>query len=317
MSGKARPNEIRIVREYDAPVETVWDAFADPKQVAQWWGPRGFTLTSRRKELRSGGFWDYTMHGPDGTDYPNWTIYHEVELHRKMVYDHGGNSDQPPLFRVTILFSESDGKTTMDMTMALPTAEQAAATRKMIKQAGGNSTWDRLAEFVGDKVAGRNLFVINRSFDAPKELLFDMWTNADHLAKWLPPTGLEMEHLRFEVGVGKSSFFKMSDGAGFTLYGRIEYKEVDRPCRLVYTQQFCDENEQPGIHPALPVWPPLMLTTIVLAEEGTDSTRVTVACEPYGESSAEEIKAFVDLRGGMTQGWTGSFDALESLITKV
>lgn len=76
------------------------------------------------------------MHGPDGVDYPNKTWYHEVEKHKKLVYDHGGSDDRPPMFRVTVLFSSVDGKTTMDMTMTLPTAEEAEQTRNFVKQAG-------------------------------------------------------------------------------------------------------------------------------------------------------------------------------------
>src|SRR5687767_5583144 len=125
---KAKSNEIRITRIYDAPVKAVWDAWTDPKQVEKWWGPRGFTLTHHSKDLRPGGHWKYTMHGPDGTDYPNRTLYYEVEKHAKLVYDHGGTEDTPPLFRVTVLFSESKGKTKMDMTMALATPEVAEET---------------------------------------------------------------------------------------------------------------------------------------------------------------------------------------------
>ena len=88
----------------------MWDAWTDPEQVAQWWGPRGFTLTTHSKDLRTGGHWNYTMHGPDGTDYPNTTKYLEVEKHAKLVYDHGANDDRPPLFRVTVLFSERQAK---------------------------------------------------------------------------------------------------------------------------------------------------------------------------------------------------------------
>ena len=89
----------------DAPVKAVWDAWTDLKQVAQWWGPRGFTLTTHSKDLRPGGHWSYTMHGPDGTDYPNRTHYFEVEKYSRLVYDHGASEDRPPLFRVTVNFS--------------------------------------------------------------------------------------------------------------------------------------------------------------------------------------------------------------------
>src|SRR5215467_13003722 len=125
MTSKNKSNEIRITRIYDAPVLAVWDAWTDPEQVAQWWGPRGFTITTHSKDLRPGGHWTYTMHGPDATDWPNSTHYFEVEEHSKLVYDHGANDDRPALFRVTVLFKEIGGKTKMDMTMTLPTPEAA------------------------------------------------------------------------------------------------------------------------------------------------------------------------------------------------
>ena len=75
MAATNKSNEIRITRIYDAPLKAVWDAWTDPEQVAQWWGPRGFTITTHSKDLRPGGNWNYTMHGPDGVDYPNKTQY--------------------------------------------------------------------------------------------------------------------------------------------------------------------------------------------------------------------------------------------------
>lgn len=113
MAAKNKSNEIKIVRLYDAPVKAVWDAWTDGDQVAKWWGPRGFTITTHGKDLRPGGFWNYTMHGPDGVDYPNKTVYFEVEKYSRLVYDHGANDAQPALFRVTVLFSEVKGKTSV------------------------------------------------------------------------------------------------------------------------------------------------------------------------------------------------------------
>src|SRR5262249_12945549 len=136
MSAVPKSNEIQIIRLYNAPIADVWSAWTDPDEAAQWWGPRGFTITTHSKDLRVGGHWAYTMPGPDSTDYPNNTIYHEVEPGRKLVYDHGGNDDRPPMFRVTTLFTDLGGKTKMDMTMAFPTPESAADARIFIKQAG-------------------------------------------------------------------------------------------------------------------------------------------------------------------------------------
>lgn len=315
MVARNRSNEIRITRVYDAPVQAVWDAWTDPEQVAQWWGPRGFTLTTHSKDLKPGGGWNYTMHGPDGVDYPNKTRYLEVEEHSKLVYDHGSNDDRPPLFRVTVLFSEIDGKTRMDMSMALPTPEAAEETRKFIKKAGGNSTWDRLAEYLEKESSGKEQFVISRSFDAPRELMFEMWTNPDHFSQWLPPTGFEMQFIRSDIKPGGSTFYVMTNNADVKMYGRAEYLKIRKPDCIVYTQQFCDENEKISRHPMAPVWPETMLSTVELAEEGPDRTRVTVRWEPYGPTTPEELDVFVKSKGSMTQGWTGSFDKLEAHLS--
>jgi len=317
MVARNNPNEISITRVYDAPLKTVWEAWSDPDQAAQWWGPRGFTLTTHSKELRPGGIWHYTMHGPDGTDYPNKAFYHVVEQHRKLVYDHGGYDDRPPLFRVTVLFSESAGKTTMEMTMTLPTAEEAEATRKFIKAAGGNATWDRLAEFLDERENEQHSFVINRSFAAPINLVFEMWTQPDHLAEWLPPQGFEMDILRADIRDGGDCFFRMSNRADVTFYGKFDYREITQPSRIVSVQRFCDEAEQTARHPGLSVFPETLLMSVLFVSEDDFTTRVTVTTTPTGSASVEEIRAFTNTRPSMTQGWTGSFDKLEAMISTV
>lgn len=306
--------ELRLTRLYDAPVSAVWDAWTDPAQVAQWWGPRGFTLTTHSKDLRVGGTWVYTMHGPDGTDYPNLTVYHEVEPHRRLVYDHGASEGRPPLFRVTVTFTEVRGKTRMDMTMTLPSPEAAAETAAFIKKAGGNATWDRLAEHLAERLAGKQRFVINRVFDAPIAVVYRMWTDPEHLARWVPPTGTTMKFLRADIRVGGSTHACITDGGKLTMYSRAEYLELTPPHRIVYTQQFVDERGAVSRHPLAPTWPETMLTVVTLTEEGDDRTRVTITWEPYGAATDAEVATFVQGRGGMTMGWTGSFDKLEALL---
>ncbi len=317
MATKNKPNEIQITRIYDTPVKAVWDAWTDPKQVAQWWGPRGFTLTTHSKDLRAGGTWDYTMHGPDGVDYHSTTKYLEVEKYSRMVYDHGGNDDRAPLFRVTVQFTDIKGKTKMDMSMALPTPEAAEETKKFIKKAGGNSTWDRLAEYLEKESTGKEQFVINRTFEVPLAVMFEMWTNPKHFSQWLPPTGFKMEFIKSDIKPGGSTFYFMTDGGSTKMYGSTNYLEISSQNRVVYTQEFRDEKGNISRHPMSPTWPESMLTTMTLAEEGPNATRVTVAWEPHGTTTREELETFIKARAGMTQGWTGSFDKLEDYSTQL
>lgn len=314
---KSDTNVLKLTRIYNAPVETVWDAWTDPKKAAHWWGPRGFTITTHSKDLKVGGHWKYTMHGPDGVDYPNNTIYLEVDKYKRLVYDHGGNDTQPPMFRVTVLFTPEKGKTKMEMSMAFPTAEIAQGSRKFIKQVGGNSTWDRLAEYLEKQSTGKESFVINRTFNAPIELMFKMWTDPNHFSKWLAPTGFNMTFLRADIKPKGSSFYYMSNDQGMKMYGRAHYLEVKSPEKITYTQEFVDEKENISRHPMAPTWPASMLTTVDLTAESATETRITITWEVHGQFTREEMETFIEGRAGMTMGWTGSLDKLEDYLEKV
>ncbi len=315
MSTSRKPNEIYISRVYEVPAWMVWNAWTDEKRVVKWWGPRGYSITTRSKELRPGGNWIFTMHGPDGTDYPNLINYSEVVENKRLVYDHGATENSPPLFRVTVDFSEQGGKTKMDMTMAMETAEAAERTKGFIKSAGGNSTWDRLGEFLEEEAHKREVFIINRSFAAPVDLIYDLWAKPENICRWLPPTGFAMEFVKEDIRVGGRSLFRMFNDKGVAMFGSITYRELTKPGRLVYVQDFRDANDQPSTHPMTPVWPKFMTATVSITAEPQES-RVTVEWEPAAGSSAAEISAFVKERGGMTQGWNGTFDKLDDVIAK-
>ena len=310
---KAKPNELRLIRVYDAPAALIWKVWTEDKHVTKWWGPRGFSLTTKSKEVKPGGKWIYTMHGPDGTDWPNITTYYEVELHKKLVYDHGASEGKEALFRVTVTFEEHLGKTVMDMTMALATPEAAKEVKKFIKLAGGNSTWDRLAEYLDHEQSGKEPFVINRTIEAPIAKVFEMWTKPEHFSKWLPPTGFVMEYYNADLKQGGETFYKMSNGE-MTHYGKMQYKEITPVTRLVYTQWFTDEKGVACKPPFEPNWPDQVLATVTLAEEGADETRVTVVWEIYGKATENEKKTFRDGRPDMTIGWNGSFDKMDELV---
>jgi uncharacterized protein YndB with AHSA1/START domain len=315
MSMRKKDNEIHLQRLYDAPLALVWEVWTKPELAAHWWGPRGFTITTKSKDFRTGGSWTYTMHGPDGVDYPNCAQFLDVKPHHRMVYDHGGNEDQPPMFRVTAEFRALGEQTVLDMTMAFASAQVASESEKFIKAVGGHTTWDRLAEYLATVKEHKDVFVIARSFDAPIEQVYEAWTRPDHLAKWLAPLG-SMNYLRADVRVGGSSFSVMKHGPDTPpMYGRAQYLEMIKPTRLVYTQQFCDAQENVVRHPLAAHWPETKLTTVTFTAESQDQTRVSLRWEPFGEVSALERETFVNARAGMTMGWTGSLNGLEAFLS--
>jgi uncharacterized protein YndB with AHSA1/START domain len=141
-----------------------------------------------------------------------------------------------------------------------------------------------------------------------------MWTKPAHFTKWLPPAGFDMTILKGEIRAGSGIFFRMSSAAaGITMYGRLEYLKIERPNCIAYVQDFRDKQEGPGKHPLLPIWPDKWRSVVEFCEEAEDQTRVTVTGEPVA-CTADELKQFLDHRGSMTQGWTGSFDKLEEML---
>jgi uncharacterized protein YndB with AHSA1/START domain len=147
------PNEICISRVFDAPRELVWRAMTDPKHVVNWWGPKGFTTTIETMDVRPGGAWKHTMHGPDGTNYPNKSIFKEVVEPERIVYSHGGGKEEGGKganFIATWKFDALEpNKTKLTIQMVFPTAE---AREFVVKEygaiEGGKQTLGRLAEYL-------------------------------------------------------------------------------------------------------------------------------------------------------------------------
>jgi uncharacterized protein YndB with AHSA1/START domain len=106
MESNNKDRELLITRTLNAPVDLVWETWTNPEHIAQWWGPNGFTNTITKMDLRPGGEWLLVMHGPDGTDYKNKSIFKEIIPHKKIVFDHVA-----PNFTATIEF-EAKGETT-------------------------------------------------------------------------------------------------------------------------------------------------------------------------------------------------------------
>ena len=121
--------ELRISRVLNAPIELVWEVWTDPEHLKQWWGPDGFTNTITKMEIRKDGKWSLVMHGPDGTDYKNESIFKEIIKHKKIVYDHVSG----PRFLATIEFEAQGNKTRIDWHMLFETKEQFIMTVKTFK----------------------------------------------------------------------------------------------------------------------------------------------------------------------------------------
>jgi uncharacterized protein YndB with AHSA1/START domain len=107
-------------RVVDAPRELVFKAWTDPDHLAQWWGPKGFTNTFQEFDFRPGGVWRFIMHGPDGVDYKNRSVFVEIVRPERIVFQHVSG----PQFQVTATFAEQSGKTKLTFQMLFDTAAE-------------------------------------------------------------------------------------------------------------------------------------------------------------------------------------------------
>src|ERR1700709_1834038 len=124
-----KDRELIISRKLNAPVALVWEVWTNPEHIANWWGPDGFTNTITKMDVSPGGEWDLVMHGPDGTDYKNKSIFKEVILFKKIVYEH----ISAPRFISTIEFQAQGEQTHISWHMLFETAEQFIQVVKTFK----------------------------------------------------------------------------------------------------------------------------------------------------------------------------------------
>jgi uncharacterized protein YndB with AHSA1/START domain len=149
------PRSIIGVREFDAPRGLVFDAWTDPKHLARWWGPNGFTTTTMSFDLRPGGVWHFVMHGPDGRDYQNRVTFEEVLRPERIVYRHGDGDDVEPVrLRQTVIFEDLGGRTRMTWRGDFPSAaERDRVIGEYHADSGLMQTMTRLDEFVSANLA--------------------------------------------------------------------------------------------------------------------------------------------------------------------
>jgi uncharacterized protein YndB with AHSA1/START domain len=449
MSEAVTPDrEIVTSRLFDAPREVVWEAFTDPKQVVQWWGPNGFTTTIHEMDVRPGGKWRHTMHGPDGTNYPNASVFKEVVKPERIVYGHGGGREgggPGANFEATWTFEAQGKKTLLTGRMVFPTA---AARELVVKEygaiEGAVQTFARLAEYLdespviieriygapintvwkaiteidqmkqwymrdlesfkaevgfetkfsvrkefphiwtvtevvpGKRIAyiwrfpgkpgeslakfelfpegentrlklthsglethdGRNnpdltrkkfncgwnemymeletflardeAFVINRTFNAPRELVWQVWTDPKHLSQWWGPTGLTMAVCKVDLRPGGMFHYGMKTPDGHEMWGKFVYKQIDPPKKLVLVVSFSDAQGGTTRHPMSATWPLEVLNTMTLAEEN-GRTNMTLHGIPIN-ATPEEHQTFKAGHSSMQQGFAGTMDQLAEYL---
>ncbi|WP_111767043.1 SRPBCC family protein [Nakamurella deserti] len=143
--------EIVISRRIDAPRERVFQAFTEVRHLSRWWGPDGFTTTTRGFAFTVGGHWDFVLHGPDGTDYQEWITWTEIAPPQRIALLHGESRDDPNAFESVLTLTADGGATHLEMRTVFPSREfRDEAVEKYHAVEGGQQTLGNLAAYVTD-----------------------------------------------------------------------------------------------------------------------------------------------------------------------
>jgi uncharacterized protein YndB with AHSA1/START domain len=126
-------------REIAAPMEEVFAAFIDAQRLHRWWGPAGFTNTYAICELKQGGRWSYTMHGPDGHAYENESVFAAIQPPRRFVIEHVSQ----PRYRLTIELTASAAGTLVSWSQAFESARVGSRLERIVVPANEQNL-DRL-----------------------------------------------------------------------------------------------------------------------------------------------------------------------------
>ena len=141
---------ITMEREFAAPPQAVFAAYRDAEALKEWYGPDGFSITVIAMDFRVGGQFRFTMHGPDGTDYPNRIMYRDIVPGARIAYLHDSGIDADPrAFEVLVTFAAAgEGRTLLTMRSTFPSVDARNAVMKFGAVELGMQTVEKLAAYL-------------------------------------------------------------------------------------------------------------------------------------------------------------------------
>ena len=158
-------------------------------------------------------------------------------------------------------------------------------------------------------------FVIERLFDAPRDLVWKVFTQSDHLMKWWGPKGFKMLVGDLDLRPGGTFHYGMQAPDGSEMWGRWVFREIVKPERLVFVSSFSDKDGGLSRHPMAPTWPIEMLGTATFIDKGGKALLVNRTVALNG--SDEERATFEGNFASMTQGWGGTWDQLAAYLASL
>lgn len=156
-------------------------------------------------------------------------------------------------------------------------------------------------------------FVVTRTFDAPRDLVWKAWSEPERLAQWWGPKNCPIRISACEFRPGGLFLYSMTMGDA-TWWGRFVYREIEKPARLIFVNSFSNEKGDITRAPFSATWPLEILNHLTLSEQG-DKTVLVLRGSPINPTD-EESATFEGMFASLQQGFGGTFDQLEDYLAK-
>ena len=156
-------------------------------------------------------------------------------------------------------------------------------------------------------------FTTSRVVNAPRDLVYQVHTQPEHLELWMGPEGFRGIHSAMDLRSGGSHHYGLEGPGGMQMWGRQAFRDVVPNEKLVYLQSFSDRDGALARHPMAPTWPLEMLATTTFEDAGPGQTRVTIRWLPHDSDDVGRA-TFEAARPGMEMGFAGMWTKLESYL---
>lgn len=287
-------SEIIQTRTYKAPKELLRRMWSNPEHLTHWWGPIGFTTTTHEMDFKTGGIWRFTMHGPDGRDFPNLVRYTLISPDR-IEYSHGGENELVD-FVVKVSFVEKGDETEMNFRMIFPSPEEK---RRVVEEYGADNglamTMGRLNDYASEQNPEQIELVIVRRFSAPQEVVWKALTEVDQIKQWMCPIGVTMEITGGELRPGGKWSTTMTTPSGDKMDAEVEYLEIKPTTLLKFGHRWKKADGSTK---------PTTLVTMTLSEHQGKTTLVFVQSGFWSEEA----------RAAHLGGWSSTIHKLNVLL---
>jgi uncharacterized protein YndB with AHSA1/START domain len=265
------------------------------------------------------------MHGPDGRDYQNRIIYIEIVKPSRLVYKHGGDEGAEPVrFQTEVAFDSlgaSGTQTRVTMRSIFSSAEERDFVIKTYNAVeGGKQHLANLADYLQNLSEGEAHeppFSTSRVLRAPRDRVWQAWTDREELFRWFGPKGANLSHAELDLRPGGSFHYGVNHPSGMTIWGRWVFREISPSHKLVFLSCFSDPDGRiaRAPFPGFESFPAEMLSTVSFAEHAGigKGTLVTYEAQPF-QASQEELDFFRSCHDSLRQGWGGTLEQLADYL---